>query len=284
MSLPLEECETKFQALSFESGFACSTTFFVALYQYLQYRKKETFIARVPFYASLTWFINQIFWSSANANLGPIYGQVFGTTANFLDFSTKVQVIYYVCFRVAIIQQIDKALKLTLFSLILFGVLFSAVSTVFLTLEFFLVEPKMEYIYLMIYLSSDVYISFAEIMSLAIYIRYKFNLSSYKEVWGAIVDCEIQEIALVMLFFALLTVLYIPFSLLQVDNHMMINPILCAVRYALTCNSASAVYAITLRRNGSFNGKRRESTDDKIRKLEIPKIEIQKSPFLTVDT
>lgn len=197
--------QTTFQYLSFLTGMMLGVGFVVVLIQIAIYGRKKTFLAQLPMWASIAWFANILVWAPYGLTTGPIQ-QATGTLACVFDALAKICVIFYVSIRVMLVVTLNDRYKLLLYTLNGLGVFMSCTSDFALGIVFFITVDSGTASFLnAYYYFADVYISFAEIITLIIYLKFKYHLSTVREMWQTIIDCNLTDAWYSMLFFAVIS-------------------------------------------------------------------------------
>ena len=236
-----------FVPLSFKFGLLLGIQLAV-LYNQRASLFRSGFVGKIPFLLQFSWLINVILW-----NLGFFFTDediVFWlpVCSNIFDLITKFLVIYFVCFRMIILKNIQKNFFTMLWRIIVvIGFILSILGDIPEFIKLAIDEETYNFLNLF-YPITDAYISIIEIISLVSFIIVKFDCKGIKEFWtlivenDLIVDCHVILASSITSF----TLVIMKLSMENdIDYDLNFLNIVATLKYASSCNATIAIFKKT---------------------------------------
>jgi hypothetical protein len=241
--------ENKFSLLSYSVGMGATIHVLTFLYQIYLYRSKKTWIARLPVLVTLCFCIQYAHYGVANFELSSFWFKYESVVSGVFECFGKILSLYYLTFRVLVLIRIHPAIYYQVLFVILFGVITTiasasaAISVSFVHLGHDFLDEMMY-----IYYYSDIYISFSEIWSLYMYIKYKYSLRTYREVWATMKRYKLVGGSVMIIVFLALSIMYTFWTILVewYDPGNIQYSVLELIKYTYSCNLATEAYSLTM--------------------------------------
>ena len=256
-----ESSRGHFLPLSFKFGLVMGVQLAV-LYNQRSALFRNGFVGKIPFFLQVSWLISNIAWNISFVL--PEDSMSFGLAivANIGDLITKILVMYFVCYRMIILKNIQNKI-FTILWRILIGL--GLILCILVLLPEFIKDSVSEetYDFLQIfYPIADAYISIIDIVSLISYMVIKFDcksVQSFQELIianGLVVDCFAIVASTIVSF----TLMILKFSTeYDIDYDLNFVLLVASIKYASSCNAAIAVFQKTINNSAKKTAPLRKS-------------------------